>query len=51
MGLADGDTITMLRDDKTQVRIRLHGIDAPEGGQPFGTRAKQSTSDLDYGQA
>jgi len=34
VGVADGDTITVLRD-KEQVRIRLYGIDAPEGGQPF----------------
>jgi endonuclease YncB( thermonuclease family) len=34
--VADGDTMTDLRDDRTQVRIRLHGIEAPERGQPFG---------------
>jgi micrococcal nuclease len=31
VGIGDGDTITVLRDRK-QVRIRLHGIDAPETG-------------------
>ena len=49
VGVADGDTITALRDDKTTSRIRLHGIDAPEKGQPFGNRAKQYASELTFG--
>ena len=48
VGVADGDTITVLRD-RQPVRIRLNGIDAPESGQPFGTRAKQFTSNLAFG--
>jgi micrococcal nuclease len=43
VGVADGDTITVLRD-RQQIRIRLDGIDCPEGGQAFGNRAKQFTS-------
>ena len=39
VGIADGDTITVLRD-KTPVKIRLADIDAPESAQPFGNRAK-----------
>lgn len=31
--VADGDTITILTEGKTQVRIRLYGIDCPENGQ------------------
>ena len=46
VGVADGDTITVLDADKTQHRIRLSGIDAPEKKQPFGQRSKQSLSDL-----
>ncbi len=49
IGISDGDTIRVLRDGRTQVTIRLHGIDAPESGQDFGTRAKQATSELAFG--
>lgn len=40
VGVADGDTVTVLAEDKTQHKIRLAGIDAPEKGQPFGQKAK-----------
>ncbi len=46
--VADGDTPTVLRD-RTQTRIRLHGIDAPELDQPLGTRAKRFTAELARG--
>src|SRR6516164_3600271 len=49
VGIADGDTITVLTADKTQHRIRLWGIDAPETGQDFGSRAKQAASELAFG--
>ena len=49
VGISDGDTLTVLRDDRVQVKIRLHGIDAPETGQPFGSRAKQAASELAFG--
>lgn len=42
VGVHDGDTITSLKDDKQQLKVRLHGIDAPELGQPFGQAAKPS---------
>ena len=44
IGVADGDTVTMLRDND-HVRIRLYGIDTPERRQAFGNKAKQFTSD------
>ncbi len=47
--VADGDTITVLDDTRTQHKIRLDGIDAPEEGQPFGSRSKVNLSDLVYG--
>src|SRR5262245_9559586 len=43
VGISDGDTLTVLRDCRTQVKIRLHGIDAPETGQDFGARAKAAS--------
>jgi endonuclease YncB( thermonuclease family) len=46
VGVADGDTITVLDTDKVQHKIRLTGIDAPEKKQPFGNRSKQSLSDM-----
>ncbi len=36
VGVHDGDTITGLDDSRTQYKIRLDAIDAPELGQPFG---------------
>lgn len=46
VGVADGDTITVLKDGHEQVKIRLSGIDAPERHQAFGQRAKEKTSEL-----
>lgn len=51
VGVADGDTITILDEQKTQHKIRLMGIDAPEKGQPFGDASKKSLSDLAFGQS
>ena len=42
--VADGDTITVLTSDQEQIKIRLQGIDCPEGGQAFGKKAKQFAS-------
>ena len=33
VGVTDGDTITVLKPDKTPVRVRLAGIDAPSPGR------------------
>lgn len=46
VGVADGDTVTVLDTSNTQHKIRLSGIDAPEKKQAFGMRSKQSLSDL-----
>jgi endonuclease YncB( thermonuclease family) len=51
VGISDGDTLTVLKADRKQVKIRLHGIDAPESGQDFGKRAKQTASELAFGKA
>jgi len=37
--IADGDTITVLREGSVQVKIRLADIDCPERGQPWGHNA------------
>ena len=49
VGVSDGDTITVLDASKRQHKVRLDGIDAPESSQDFGSRAKQSLSDLVFG--
>src|SRR5579875_576605 len=49
VGITDGDTITVLTAAKKPFRIRLWGIDAPETGQDFGSRAKQAASELAFG--
>jgi endonuclease YncB( thermonuclease family) len=49
VGVADGDTLTVLDNHKGLNKIRLHQIDAPEKKQDFGQRSKQSLSDLTYG--
>jgi endonuclease YncB( thermonuclease family) len=46
VGVADGDTITVLDGAKMQHKIRLAGIDAPEKSQPFSQRSKESLSGL-----
>jgi endonuclease YncB( thermonuclease family) len=49
VGVADGDTITVLDADRQQHKIRLQGIDAPEKAQPFGERSKQNLSRMVFG--
>jgi len=40
--IADGDTLTLLDASNTQHKIRLHGIDTPERGQPYGNAAREA---------
>jgi endonuclease YncB( thermonuclease family) len=44
--VVDGDTVYVLDAAKTQHKIRLAGIDAPERGQPFGRRSKERMAEL-----
>ena len=46
VGVADGDTFTLLLPNNTTKKIRLHGVDAPERGQAFGTVSRQRLSEL-----
>ena len=48
VGIADGDTVTLLVDEaggKRQRRVRLTDIDTPERAQPWGSRARQALAD------
>jgi len=49
VGVSDGDTITVLQN-RTPIKVRLHGIDCPEIGQDFGSRAKAFASEIVFGQ-
>lgn len=51
VAIADGDTLTILDSSKKQYKIRLADIDAPELGQAFGKRSRQSLSDICAGKA
>ena len=48
ISVTDGDTLTLLVG-KTQIKVRLEGIDAPDRGQPFGTKARQALSEEVFG--
>src|SRR5688572_23620508 len=49
VSVSDGDTLAVLREGR-EVKIRLHGVDAPESAQAFGSVAKQFTSSKVFGQ-
>ena len=49
VGIADGDTFTLLDAAHVQHKIRLAGIDAPEKKQAFSNRSKHSLSSLIFG--
>ncbi len=36
VGVSDGDTITVLTNEKRQVKVRLYGVDCPESRQAYG---------------
>lgn len=48
ISVTDGDTVVVLSENR-QIRVRLHGIDCPERGQPFGQAAKERTGELCHG--
>ncbi len=49
VGVAEGDTLTILIAGNIQHKIRLAGIDAPEKRQPFGERSRQHLALLAHG--
>ena len=46
--VADGDTITILDQQKKTHKVRLQGIDAPEKIQAYGEKSKQNLAFLIY---
>ena len=48
VGVHDEDSVTVMKAGRAE-KIRLEGIDCPELGQDFGTRAKRFTSSLVFG--
>jgi len=47
----DGDTITCIDAGNTQRKVRLHGIDAPELGQPYSRASRDRLAALARGKA
>lgn len=48
VAISDGDTLTLLTPENSQVKIRLAEIDTPESAQPYGSKAKQALSSLAF---
>lgn len=48
VGVKDGDTVVVIDSLNNQITLRLAEVDCPEKNQPFGTKAKQFTSDQVY---
>jgi endonuclease YncB( thermonuclease family) len=47
VGIVDGDTVDV-RLESGMIRVRLHGVDAPERDQPYGKSARRALSRLVY---
>tara|TARA_R110002096_G_scaffold11515_8_gene42368 strand:+ start:8873 stop:9868 length:996 start_codon:yes stop_codon:yes gene_type:complete len=47
--ILDGDTIDILTSENRAIRIRLHGIDAPEKAQPFCAQSREMLKKLVLG--
>lgn len=50
IGVTDGDTVTVLTGSNRRVKVRLHGIDAPEKKQDYYQQSKQTLANLCYDQ-
>ncbi|MBP7509857.1 MAG: thermonuclease family protein, partial [Prolixibacteraceae bacterium] len=50
VGISDGDTFTGLNSDNLQLKFRIHGIDAPEKKQAYGTKAREHLGSLIFKQ-
>lgn len=49
MSVHDGDTLTVHTDAGETLKVRLHGIDAPEIGQAFCTRSRDALAEIAKG--
>lgn len=49
VNVADGDTLTVLVDERAQVTVRVAGIDAPERLQNFGRQSQNALAALTVG--
>ena len=49
--VVDGDSITLLVNNNSQLKIRLAEIDTPERGQPYWRVSRQTLADLVAGKA
>jgi len=46
VGISDGDTFKLLVEGNENIRVRLHGVDAPEKAQDYSTQAREKLSSL-----
>ncbi len=46
--VADGDTVTIMSENKWSTKIRLHAIDAPEMQQAWGSHSRKALKALVY---
>jgi endonuclease YncB( thermonuclease family) len=44
--IIDGDTVSVLTTDYERLRVRLYGIDTPEGKQAWGGNARQALASM-----
>lgn len=49
VAISDGDTLTCLTAEHTQIKVRLAEIDTPEKAQPYGQKSKAELSALVFG--
>ena len=49
VAIADGDTLTLLTEQNTQLKVRLSQVDTPERGQPYANRSRQALAELVFG--
>jgi endonuclease YncB( thermonuclease family) len=49
VGVYDGDSLTCLDESGQQQKVRLAGIDAPEGGQPYAKESRDALAALVFG--